>query len=259
MCSNPVQQHSSEIAALKTELAEVKTRLTALQSVPQTTTASYATAAAQPGSCCRQQKQTRRIRQAISGLRRPPKVSGATTAVSQTTVANSGNDESNGEKERIPGTRRVWGTLPTTQAGAVVSTLKKLTKAGSKVRVYRKFRTSRQGKACWWFNLKGEENDLCALEGEWDAVTLQTNWKQEHCYKPTAVSNCNNFEPTPAEHDEHDELVQPSGSSATEVSSPNEPKNDGEPDNAKLSSSVDQNKAGEHPGDHCDDGQPSHT
>lgn len=74
------------------------------------------------------------------------------------------------------------------------------------------------------------------------------------------MSNCNNLEPTPAEHDEHDELVQPSGSSTTEVSSPNEPKgDDGEPDVAKLSSSVDQNKAAEHPGDHCDDGQPSHT
>ena len=136
----------------------------------------------------------------------------------------SGNDESNGEKEHIPGTRRVWGTLHTTQVGAMVSTLKKLTKAGSKVRVYRKFRTSRQSKACWWFNLKGKENDLCALEGEWDSVTLHTNWMLEHYCKPTAVSNCNNLEPTPAEHDEHDELVQPSGSSTTEVSSLNGPK-----------------------------------
>ena len=57
-----------------------------------------------------------------------------------------------------------------------------------------------------------------------DSVTLQTNWKLEHYYKSTAVSNCNNLEPTPAEHDEHDELVQPSGSSTTEVSSLNGPK-----------------------------------
>ena len=128
--------------------------------------------------------------------------------------------------------------------------------------MYRKFRTSRQGKACWWFNLKGEENDLYALEDEWDSVTLQTKWRLEHCYKPMAVPNCNNLDPTPAKHmhDEHDELVQPSGSSTTEVSSPNKLKGDnGEPDVAKLSSLVDQNKAAKHLGDHCDDGQPSHT
>ena len=74
------------------------------------------------------------------------------------------------------------------------------------------------------------------------------------------MSNCNNLDPTPAEHDEHDKLVQPSGNSTTEVSSPNELNGDyGEPDVAKLSSLVDQNKAAEHPGDHCDGGQPSHT
>ena len=95
-------------------------------------------------------------------------------------------------KERVVGARRVWGTLPTTPTAAVVGTLKKLTKAGGKVRVFRKFKTNRQGKACWWFHLKGDEKDLCDLEKEWHSVVLQTKWKLEFCYKPQNATVDNN-------------------------------------------------------------------
>lgn len=193
---------------MKSELTEIKGLLAAKQSVPPTT-ASYAAMAARASR--RQQTRPTRARQAASGPQRPPSVSTATATVSVPTA--SGDFESNGEKERVSGARRVWGTLPTMQMVAVISTLKKLTKAGSKVRVYRKFRTSRQGKACWWFNLKGDENDLCVLESEWDSVALQTKWKLEHCYKPNATPN----NPTPVvQHNVHVQLNN-STSSATDV------------------------------------------
>ena len=61
------------------------------------------------------------------------------------------------------------------------------TKTGGKVRVFRKSRTSRLGKACWWFHLKRDESDLCELEKEWNTVALQTEWKLEYYYKPNTT------------------------------------------------------------------------
>ena len=52
-------------------------------------------------------------------------------------------------------------------------------------------KTNRQGKVCWWFNLKGNESDLCELESEWNSVALQIKWKLEQCYK----LNTNNLAP----------------------------------------------------------------
>lgn len=38
------------------------------------------------------------------------------------------------------------------------------------------------GKLYYRFILKGDEDVLCELEGEWDCVPLQTEWKLENCY-----------------------------------------------------------------------------
>ena len=124
--SDLVQQQQSEIAALKSELTEIKGLLAAKQSVPPTT-ASYAAMAAGASHC--QQTRSARAQRAASGPQRPLSVSTTTATVAVPTVSR--DLESNGEKERVSGARRVWGTLPTTQTAAVISTLKKLTKAGS--------------------------------------------------------------------------------------------------------------------------------
>ena len=71
---------------------------------------------------------------------------------------------------------------------AVSNTLKKLTTVGSQLIVRRRSRfddRSRSGKLYYWFILKGSENVLCKLEGEWDRVNLQTDWKLESCYYST--------------------------------------------------------------------------
>ena len=264
LCSDLVQQQRSEIAALKGELTEIKGLLAARRSALPPTK-SYATMAAGT-SRCQQTQPTLRARRAAPGPQRPLGVSTASTTVS--VPAESGESESDGEKERVSGARRVWGTLPTTQSAAVISTLKKLTKAGSKVRVYRKFRTSRQGKACWWFNLKGNENDLCMLESEWDSVALQTKWKLEHCYKPNAMPN----NPTPAvEQDVHAN----SDNSATDVPPTNEqrPTDDKDSEEAPTAALtlVNPSQLSNHPlqhsaesehsaeSDHTDNCQPSHA
>ena len=163
--SDVLQQQQSEIAALKAELVEVKALLTATPTPQSTATlSSYAAMAAGPvphqPRPRPQQPRPRAVRQS-QNRREPVSTATATTpAVSQ---------ETNELKRRHTGARRVWGTLSTvtTQTAAVVSTLKRLTKIGGKVRVFRKSRTNRLGKACWWFHLKGDESDLCELEKEW--------------------------------------------------------------------------------------------
>ena len=85
----------------------------------------------------------------------------------------------------MPGVRRVWGTFKSTPTGAVIAALKKLTTLGEQLRVKRKFREGTRSDR-WWFLLYGEEELLKQLEGQWEKVALQTNWKIESCTKPAA-------------------------------------------------------------------------
>ena len=70
-----------------------------------------------------------------------------------------------------------------TPTSAVSSSLKKLTTLGSKLTVKRKSKTDEKtGRPLWWFIIKGNDSVWQELEGEWDRVNLQTNWKLETCY-----------------------------------------------------------------------------
>ena len=93
------------------------------------------------------------------------------------------------ERVTVPGVRRVWGTFKSTPTGAVAAALKKLTTLGEQLRVKRKFREGTRNDR-WWFLLYGEEELLKELDGQWEKVALQTNWKIESCTKP-AVSTDN--------------------------------------------------------------------
>ena len=229
LCGDLVQQQQSEIASLKSELTEIKCLLAARQSVPAPAT-SYAAMTA--GASRRQHPLSTRSERAASGRQQPSRIRTATTT--RASVPNASEDSesrsSNSlrEKERILGTTRLWGTLPTTQTAAVISTLRKLTKAGSKLRVYRNTKTSRQGKACRWFSLKGDENDLCVLENEWDPVALQTKWKLEYCYKLNVMPN------TPTSAVVHES----NNSSATNVPSANDQKPTDDKDAEEASTAI---------------------
>ena len=232
LCGDLVQQQQSEIASLKSELTEIKCLLAARQGVPAPAT-SYAAMAA--GASRRQHPLSTRGERAASGRQQPSSTSATTTRASVPNASEDSESKSRSsnslrEKERILGTRRLWGTLPTTQTAAVISTLRKLTKVGSKLRVYRntKTKTSRQGKACWWFSLKGDENDLCVLENEWDPVALQTKWKLEYCYKLNVMPN------TPTSAVVHES----NNSSATNVPSANDQKPTDDKDAEEASTAI---------------------
>lgn len=96
------------------------------------------------------------------------------------------------QRSTVVGVRRVWGTMKSTTPTAVSSTLKKLTTVGGSLFVKRKSKVHESsGKTRWWFVLKGDEEILKDLEGEWTNVHLQTNWKLETCTKPTDATDAN--------------------------------------------------------------------
>ena len=76
--------------------------------------------------------------------------------------------------------------MKTTTSAAVKNALSSLTKVSSSdLHVKRKYKSSRRNPdtvAKWWFVIRGEENKLQELEGEWRAIAMQTAWKLEPVY-----------------------------------------------------------------------------
>ena len=81
------------------------------------------------------------------------------------------------------GARKIWGTLKTITSAAVKNALSSLTKVSSSdLQMKRKYKSSRRNPdtvAKWLFVIRGEENKLQELEGEWRAIAMQTAWKLE--------------------------------------------------------------------------------
>ena len=77
--------------------------------------------------------------------------------------------------------------MKSTTPGAISSALKKLTTVGNQVSIKSKHRQLASGHTRWWFVLKGEEQVLTQLEGEWKCVCLQLSWKLELCLKPKSL------------------------------------------------------------------------
>ena len=101
--------------------------------------------------------------------------------------SSDGSKANSTQRTRVDGVRRVWGTLRITTVAVVKSTLKKLSPAASNsIVVKRKVREyGDSNKTRWWFILRGDENTLKMLEGDWERIQMLTNWKLEHCiYRP---------------------------------------------------------------------------
>ena len=129
---------------------------------------------------------------------------GVPTSVTSNTERST---HANTQKTKVSGVRRIWGTLKSTTAFTVSSTLKKLSTLGNKLALRRKYKTNEGSvRTQWWFVVKGSETDLEELEKEWDRVQLQTGWKLENCYmtlSPLLPSNPELIHPsTPEKHDE---------------------------------------------------------
>jgi hypothetical protein len=55
--------------------------------------------------------------------------------------------------------------------------------------------------------VKGKEEVLALLEGEWERVSLQTNWKLESCTKPKVTDN----KPIPSDSSSESQTTDASG------------------------------------------------
>ena len=87
----------------------------------------------------------------------------------------------NRAKERVIGSRKIWGTLRSTTTAAVSSTPAKLSSVQpeTQVQVKRKYKLSDKKAVRWWFVVRGTKEVLTKIENEWERVSLQTNWKIE--------------------------------------------------------------------------------
>ena len=163
-----------EVKQLKETLAAATSELSSLRSNRPPAKSTYASKAA-----ARRPAQQARHRNLTN---KDANRSNHTPSPSDTTATHSADIPAPTSRERVlvEGVRRVWGTLKATSTTAVASTLQKLTTVGNQITVRKKTRSDTNR---WWFLLKGTEPLLCKLEGEWDKVSLQTNWKLEPCTK----------------------------------------------------------------------------
>ena len=103
------------------------------------------------------------------------------------------------EKCKVAGARRVWGPFRLCSPNAVLGCIRKLTNSAANLTIKRKTKDLANSKTIWWFVIHGDEQDLCTLDGDWDKVHLQTNWRLEHCYAPSKSTNDNqNAGPIPS-------------------------------------------------------------
>ena len=131
-----------------------------------------------------QRRKRNRKKAQVEGKQQQQGVTFASTSTSSTsTTTSSANPDQpvNRAKERVIGSRKIWGTLKSTTTAAVSSTLAKLTSVQpeTQVQVKRKYKLSDKKTVRWWFVVRGTEEVLTKIENEWERVSLQTNWKME--------------------------------------------------------------------------------
>ena len=88
--------------------------------------------------------------------------------------------------EKISGIRKVWRTMRSTTTGSLTTTIAKfiLPTLAGKVQVRRKFKSDLNGRVNrWWLLIRGDEESLLELAGNWNTVQMQTSWKLEECVK----------------------------------------------------------------------------
>ena len=187
--SDTVAALKMEVTQLKETLSTVSSDLTSIRSSRSSnekpTYASKAAArrpARRTGSVHHHAAATNEGESGVRGTSR--QVEPSTTTQSTTTRSST----ERGERIPVPGVRRIWGTLRNTPPAAVTATLNKLTTLGNQLSVRRKTNDI-SGRSRWWFLVKGKEEVLALLEGEWERVSLQTNWKLESCTKPKTADD----------------------------------------------------------------------
>ena len=111
---------------------------------------------------------------------RPPQPRNTTTA--SISPPQPGQHGESRPKVKVEGARRVWGTMKTSSAGAILAAITKLISKKVDLRVKRKTKKSHNNKLLWWYVIHGAENDLIFLESEWEKIQNHTLWTLHNCH-----------------------------------------------------------------------------
>ena len=171
---------NSETPALATEFQALRKEFDALRAVIDGNYNPRSYAQVTAGLHSQRGKRTRKKAQ-VEDKQQQQGVTFASTSTSTTTSSANPDPPVNRAKERVIGSRKIWGTLKSTTTAAVSSTLAKLTSVQpeTQVQVKRKYKLSDKKTVRWWFVVRGTEEVLTKIENEWERVSLQTNWKME--------------------------------------------------------------------------------
>ena len=117
------------------------------------------------------------------------------------TAHNAPKPPDNGEsstKEKVPGARRVWGTMKSCTSGTIKGAIARFCNIID-IRVKRKTKQIGENKERWWFVIHGNEESLANLDLLWERVQIQTSWKLETCFKAAASTSHSTLQsfPTP--------------------------------------------------------------
>lgn len=89
------------------------------------------------------------------------------------------------QKIKIPGLRKVWGSVRSCTTNVMANTISSLCPTMvNKLQLRRKYKITPDGQVrLWWFLIRGDEEVLLQLEKIWSTVAVQTSWKLEECVK----------------------------------------------------------------------------
>ena len=172
---------NSETPTFATEFQALRKEFDALRAVIDGNYNPRSYAQVTAGLHSQRGKRTRKKAQVEDKQQQQGVTSASTSSTSTTTSSANPDPPVNRAKERVIGSRKIWGTLKSTTTAAVSSTLAKLTSVQpeTQVQVKRKYKLSDKKTVRWWFVVRGTEEVLTKIENEWERVSLQTNWKME--------------------------------------------------------------------------------
>ena len=101
--------------------------------------------------------------------------------------------------QRVPGARKIWGTLRKTTVRRVFGALTKMMSEKPGLKIKRKEQSGTDKyKPRWWFVIRADEADLLKLEEEWNAVYDETSWKLLPVFKSIGDTHSSSGNANPA-------------------------------------------------------------
>ena len=197
-----------EISTLKESLKHARSQLEeAKHSRPKQQPRSYADTVNNAGATISSQRNG-------TNMKSPPKH--AKIRAGSATQKKSRNDNfQHAGKYKVVGARRIWGPFYYCSPIAVLSCIRKVTGIDAKFRIKKKTKELTSNKTIWWFVVHGDEKELCALDGEWNKVQLQTSWRLENCFAPLSTQESSNPSSSGSNQDSDPSRPSPANSPST--------------------------------------------